>query len=82
MKNKIFEGDSPTLTSKKILIFFFMLMNNAVFEKTIENMKKHRNIQPMATQMWRTYVVSEANYHYYKVFHSNFISKKRENLKH
>ena len=41
----------------------FKLMNNAVFGKTMENIRKHRNIKLVTTDKKRNKLVSELNYH-------------------
>ena len=41
----------------------FKLMNNAVFGKTMENIRKHRNIKIVKTDKKRNKLVSEPNYH-------------------
>ena len=43
-------------------------MNNAVFGKTVENVRKHRHIKLATTQRRRNYLVSEPNYHTTKFF--------------
>ena len=45
-------------------------MNNAVFGKTMENIRKHRNIKLATTDKKRNKLVSEPNYHT-----MNYISK-------
>ena len=45
-------------------------MNNAVFGKTIENIRKHRNIKLATTDKKRNKLVSKPNYHT-----MNYISK-------
>ena len=50
---------------------FFKLMNNAVFGKTMQNVRKHRNIKLVATERKRSYLVSEPNYHTTKFFTEN-----------
>ena len=42
---------------------FFKLMNNVVFGKTMENIRKHRNIKLVTTNKRRSKLVSEPNYH-------------------
>ena len=39
------------------------LMNNSVFGKTMENIRKHRNIKLVTTDKKRSKLVSEPNYH-------------------
>ena len=47
---------------------FFKLMNNAVFEKTMENVRKHRDIKFVTTEARRNYLVSKPSYHTTKIF--------------
>ena len=42
---------------------FFKLMNNAVFGKTMEKIRKHRDIKLITTDKKRSKLVSEPNYH-------------------
>ena len=42
---------------------FFKFMNNEVFGKTLENMRKHRDIKLVTTEKRRNHLVSEPNYH-------------------
>ena len=51
---------------------FFKLMNNAVFGKTMENVRKHRDIKLVTTERRRNYLVSEPNYHTTKFFTESF----------
>ena len=48
--------------------YFFKLMNNSVFGKTMENVIKHRDIKLVATNKRRNQLVSEPNYHTTKLF--------------
>ena len=49
-------------------------MNNAVFGKTIENVRKYRNIKLVTTERRRNYLVSEPNYHTTKFFTENLLA--------
>ena len=50
---------------------FFKLMNNAVFGKTMENVRKHRDIKLVKTDCKRNKLVSEPNYHTMKLIAEN-----------
>ena len=43
--------------------YLFKLMNNSVFGKTMENIRKHRDIKLVKTDEKRSKLVSEPNYH-------------------
>ena len=45
----------------------FKLMNNSVFGKTMENIRKHRDIKLVTTDKKRSKLVSEPNYHTIKL---------------
>ena len=57
------------------------LMNNAFFEKTMESVRKHRDIK-LVTTTRRNYLVSEPNYHTTKFFTENLLATKMKKLKH
>ena len=42
---------------------FLKFMNNAVFEETMKNMRKHRIIKLVSTETKRNYLVSEPSYY-------------------
>ena len=57
-------------------------MNNAVFGKTMENVKKHKNITLVTTDTERNKLVSEPNYHTTKWFSESLLAiemKKNSN---
>ena len=48
-------------------------MNNSVFVKTMENVRKHRDIKLVATEKKRNKLFSETNYHRTKQFSENLL---------
>ena len=51
---------------------FFKLMNNSVFGKTMENVRKHRDIKLVTTDKRRNQLVSKPNYHATKWFSETY----------
>ena len=60
---------------------FFKLMNNAVFGKTMENVRKHRDIKLVTTEKRRNRLVSEPNYHTTKCFSENLLALEMKKTK-
>ena len=62
---------------------FFKLMNNAVFGKTMENVRKHRDIKLVTTDKKRSKLVSEPTYHTMNLISENLsvIEMKRTKVK-
>ena len=53
---------------------YFRLMNNVVFGKTMENVRKDRDIKLAATERRRNYLVSEPNFHTKNFFTENLLA--------
>ena len=49
-------------------------MNNAVFRKNMENIRKYRDIKLVTTEPRRNYLVYESNYHATKAFSGNLVA--------
>ena len=57
------------------------LMNNSVFGKTMENLRKHRDIKLVTTEEKRIKLVSEPNYHKTRQFSKNLLATEMKNTK-
>ena len=68
-----FNTDLRTKATNEFEKAFFKLMNNAVFGKTMENVRKHRNIKLVRTDYKRNKLVLEPNYHTLKLVSDNFL---------
>ena len=53
---------------------FFKLMNNSVFGKTMENVRKHRDIKLVTTEEKRIKLFSEPNHHTTKHFSKTLLA--------
>ena len=60
---------------------FFKLMNNAVFGKTMGNVRKHKDIKLVTSNKRRNYLVSKPNYHTTKWFSENLLAKQMKKIK-
>ena len=57
-------------------------MNNSFFGKTMENVRKHRDIKLVTTEKWcQQHLVSELNYHTTRFFTENMLAIEVKNLK-
>ena len=60
---------------------FYKLMNNAVFGKTMENVRKHRDIKLVTNNKKRCKLVSKPNYHITKWFSERFLATEMRKTK-
>ena len=60
---------------------FFKPMNNSVFGKTMENVRKHRDNKLVTTDEKRSKLVSEPNYHTTKRFSENLLAIEMKKTK-
>ena len=59
----------------------FKLMNNSVFGKTMENIRRHREMKLVTTDKKRSKWVSEPNYHTINLISENLSIIKMEKIK-
>ena len=60
---------------------FFKLMNNAVFRKSVENVRKHTNIKLVTTEGRRNYLISEPKNYPTKVFTEDLLAIEMKKTK-
>ena len=60
---------------------FFKLMNNSVFGKTMENVRKHRDNKLVTTDKRRNQLVPELNYHTRKWFSEDLLAMEMKKIK-
>ena len=60
---------------------FFKLMNNSVFRKTMDNVRKHRDIKLVTTEEKIIKLVSEPNYQTTKQFSENLLAIEMKKTK-
>ena len=60
---------------------FLKLMNNAVFGKRMENVRRHRDIKLVTKDKRRNQLVSEPNYHAIKCFSENLLAIEMKKTK-
>ena len=60
---------------------FFKLMNNSIFGKTIENVRKHRDIKLVTTDKRRNQLASEPKYYTRKWFSENLLAIETKKTK-
>ena len=60
---------------------FLKLINNAVFGKTMENVRKHRDIKLVTTDKRRNQLASEPNYHITKYYLENLMAIEMKKTK-
>ena len=53
-------------------------MNNAVFRRTIENERKHRDIKLVTTEKRWNYLVLEPDFHTTKLFKENLLAIEKK----
>ena len=67
--------DMNTAQKKKSLkMIFFKLMDNDVFGKPMENVRKHGDIKLAKTEKRRNYLAFKTKSSYYKVFHKYLLA--------
>ena len=76
-----FKTDLRTKATNEFEKDFFKLMNNAVFGKTMENVRKHRNIKHVRTNYKRNKLVSQPTYHTMKLIDDNLAIIEMRKLK-
>ena len=60
---------------------FLKLMNNAIFGKTMENVRRNRDIKLVTTERRRNYLVSEPTFHTTKFFTEKLLAIEMKKLK-
>ena len=55
-------------------------MENAVFGKTMENIRKHEEIKLVTTERRKNYLEAEPNYHTTKIFTESLLTIEMKNL--
>ena len=53
---------------------FFEFIDNAVFRKTMENLRKQIDIKPVTTERRRNYLLSEPKFHTTRFFTETFLA--------
>ena len=59
--------------------YFFKSTKNEVFEKNMENMRKHRDIKLVTNEEETNYLVLETNYYTTNVFSKSFSHRNKQN---
>ena len=56
-------------------------MNNAIFGKTMKNVRKRRDVKLVTTERRMNYLLSEPNYHATKFFTEKLLAKEMKKKK-
>ena len=77
LKSYIYMNSHLRRKSKNDFVkYFFKLINNAFFGKTMKNVRQNRDIKLITTKERRNYLVLEPTYHFTKFFTENVLAIK------